>query len=341
VKPRLGNAVQLGVFVVAGAFYPWIFRGDYLVHLGSLVCLYVVLTSSLNLIVGHTGQFAVAHAAFYGIGAYASVLLVTRAGFAFWPAAAAAVALAAVVALGIGLLTLRLKGAYLAISTFAFSELFRLTLDNWVSLTGGANGIIVRYAIPGPSVPGLPAWQFDSRRAYYYLFLTLAVVTVCAIHRIATSELGRVLGAIRQDEVLALTSGFATRWFKLVAFVVGSLCAAGTGTLYAPYLSFIAPDLFDINETIYVLMIVIIGGLRTSAGPVWGSILLVSLPQLLDIKPFVRMVVYGVILIVIMVWLPGGLVGVGRSVVDRVARLRGARPPTLPHAADAESSTDA
>jgi len=314
--------LQAPAFVVVGVLYPWLFPGDYLIHLGSLVCLYVILTSSLNLIIGYTGQFAVAHAAFYGVGAYGSVLLVTRLGVPVWMAAMAAIVLAGLFALVIGLLTLRLRGAYLAICTFAFSELFRLTLDNWVSLTNGANGIIIRFTLPTIALPGLPGWRFESRPAYYYLFLLLAGATVCLIQRIVSSDVGRVLQAIRQDEVLARVAGFPTYRYKVVAFVVGSMLAAVAGATYAPYLSYIAPDLFDINETIYILMIVMIGGLRTIGGPLWGSILLVSLPQLLDIKPVVRMLVYGVTLIIIMVRLPGGLSQIGQSLVGFVARRR-------------------
>lgn len=330
MKANQISVLQLLGFLLFGVLYPWLFSSDYFIHLGSLVCLYIVLTSSLNLIIGYTGQFAVAHAAFYGIGAYGSVLLVTRLGVPFWMAWASAILLAGVVALVIGLSTLHLKGAYLAICTFAFSELFRLTLDTWVSLTSGANGIIVRFAPPAIAIPGLPPWQFGSRRAYYYLFLLLAVLTVWLIYRIVTSGLGRVLAAIRQDEVLVLTTGFPAMRYKVFAFVVGSMIAAVAGATYAPYLSFIAPELFDINETIYIMMIMMIGGIRTIAGPVWGSILLVSLPQILEIKPFVRMMVYGLVLIVIMVRLPGGLSQVADMLLGALGPPRFRRQKDVP-----------
>lgn len=299
--------VQALAFVAAGTVYPWLFPGDYMLHLGILVCLYIILTSSLNLIIGYTGQFAVAHASFYGVGAYGAVLLVTRLGVHYWLAWLLAILLAGLCAWVIGFSTLRLKGAYLAICTFAFSELFRLTLDNWATLTNGANGIIVRFVPPGPGRPGLAAWTFDSRWRYYHLFWLLAVATVWLLWRLVTSDTGRVLRAIRQDEILALAVGFPTMRYKLFAFVAGSMFAAMAGATYAPYISFIAPDLFDINETVYIMMIMMIGGIRTIGGPIWGSILLVSLPQILGIRPFVRMIVYGIILIVIMIKLPGGL----------------------------------
>lgn len=293
-------------FVAAGTLYPLVFTGDYMLHLGVIVCLYIVLTSSLNLIVGYTGQFAVAHASFYGIGAYGAVLLVTRAGVSYWLACALAVLLAGLCAWVIGATTLHLKGAYLAICTFAFSELFRLMLDNWVGLTNGANGIIVR-VVPQIGVPGLFTWGVDTRRGFYYLIWVFAAVTVWLIGRLIASHAGRVLKAIRQDELLARAAGFSTRRYKVFAFVLGSMLAAVAGAMYAPYISFIAPDLFDVNETVYIMMIMMIGGIRTLWGPIWGAILLVSLPQILEIKPFVRMIVYGIVLIVIIVRLPGGL----------------------------------
>jgi branched-chain amino acid transport system permease protein len=287
---------------------------------------YVVLTSSLNLIVGYTGQFAVAHASFYGIGAYGAVLLATRVGVPYWAASGAAVLLAGLCAWGIGISTLHLKGAYLAICTFAFSELFRLTLDNWGSLTNGANGIIVR-VIPTVGIPGVFVWSLDSRRRFYYLFWLLALGTVWLVARLVASETGRVLKAIRQDELLTLAAGFPARRYKVFAFVLGSMLAAIAGAVYAPYISFIAPDLFDVNETVYIMMIMMIGGIRTIWGPVWGSVLLVSLPQVLEIKPFVRMIVYGVILIVIMVRLPGGLSQLAGIVARFATRRRAAGGP--------------
>ncbi len=327
MSAQQAGRLQALAFIAVGTAYPWLFAGDYMVHLGIIVCLYMILTSSLNLIVGYTGQFAMSHASFYGVGAYGTVLLVTRLGLHYWLAWALAILLAGACAWIIGVSTLRLKGAYLAICTFAFSELFRLTLDNWVSLTNGANGIIVRFLPPGLGIPGVLTWTFDSRRHYYYLFWALAVGTVWFISRLVASETGRVLKAIRQDEILALAVGFPTMRYKLFAFVVGSMLAAMAGATYAPYISFIAPELFDINETVYIMMIMMIGGIRTIAGPIWGSILLVSLPQILEIKPFVRMIVYGVVLIVIMVRFPGGLSQLAGLVAGGLFRPRGARAP--------------
>lgn len=314
---RIGGRGQAVAFAVAGTVYPWLFGGEYMLHLGVLVCLYVVLTSSLNLIVGYSGQFAVAHASFYGVGAYGAVLLVTQLGVTYWLAWLLAIVMAALCACAIGVATLHLKGAYLAICTFAFSELFRLTLDNWTSLTNGANGIIVRFAPPG----------IASRLAYYHLFWVLAAGTVWLVARLVASDTGRVLKAIRQDEVLALAVGYPTMRYKLFAFVVGSALAGMAGATYAPYISFIAPDLFDINETVYIMMIMMIGGIRTIGGPVWGAILLVSLPQLLGIKPFVRMIVYGLVLIVIMVRLPGGLSQLAELLARSFTRRHATAPP--------------
>lgn len=328
-------------FLVTGTAYPLVFSGDYMVHLGVLVCVYVVLTSSLNLIVGYTGQFAIAHASFYGIGAYGAVLLATRAGVPYWAASGVAVLLAGLCAWVIGVSTLHLKGAYLAICTFAFSELFRLTLDNWGSLTNGANGIIVRIT-PAVGIPGVFVWSLDSRRRFYYLFWLLALGTVWLVARLVASETGRVLKAIRQDELLTLAAGFPARRYKVFAFVLGSALAAIAGAVYAPYISFIAPDLFDVNETVYIMMIMMIGGIRTIWGPVWGSVLLVSLPQVLEIKPFVRMIVYGVILIVIMVRLPGGLSELAGIVARCAARRRapGGTPPSAVAVAPSLAESD-
>ena len=315
---RSWQALPLVGLLAAGVLYPRLLPGDYFLHLGIVVSLYIILTSSLNLIMGITGQFAIAHAAFYGVGAYGSILLVTRLGVPYWWAWAAGILLAGIAALLIGASTLHLKGAYLAICTFAFSELFRLLLDNWISLTNGANGIIIRFVPPPIGIPGLFRFDLGSRRSYYYLMFTFALVTVWFVRRLARSDLGRVLGAIRQDETLALTAGFDTRRYKLLAFTVGSMYAGLAGATYAPYLSYIAPDLFDVNETIYIMMIMMIGGIRSIWGPVWGSILLVSLPQALDITPLLRMIAYGLVLILVMIRMPDGLAGFLDRLVSRL-----------------------
>ncbi len=152
---RLRRQLPVLALLTAGLLYPRLLPGDYFLHLGLIVSLYIILTSSLNLVMGITGQFAVAHAAFYGVGAYGSILLVTRLGVPYWAAWLLGILLAGCLAFLIGLATLHLKGAYLAICTFAFSELFRLLLDNWVSLTNGANGIIIRFVPPPLGIPGL------------------------------------------------------------------------------------------------------------------------------------------------------------------------------------------
>ncbi len=314
---RLRRQLPVLALLTAGLLYPRLLPGDYFLHLGLIVSLYIILTSSLNLVMGITGQFAVAHAAFYGVGAYGSILLVTRLGVPYWAAWMSGILLAGCLAFLIGLSTLHLKGAYLAICTFAFSELFRLMLDNWVSLTNGANGIIIRFAPPPVGVPGLLSFQLGSRWSYYHFMFALAVATVWFIRRLVGSDLGRILGAIRQDEILAQASGFHTMRYKLLAFTVGSLLAGLAGATYAPYLSYIAPDLFDVNETIYIMMILMIGGIRSIWGPVWGSILLVSLPQVLDIKPLIRMIVYGLVLILVMIRMPDGLAGFFERLLTR------------------------
>lgn len=319
---RWTSHLSIAALVVAGVAYPVFLPGDYFLHLGIIVWIYIILTSSLNLIMGVTGMFAIAHAVFYGVGAYGSILLVTRLGIPYWPAWTLGILFAGILAILIGAMTLHLKGAYLAICTFAFSELFRLLLDNWVSLTNGANGIIVRFTPPAIRIPGLFTIQIGSRRSYYYLIFGLAVVIIAFFRTLIRSDLGRILSAIRQDEGLAQTAGFHPMRYKLLAFTLGSVVAGLAGATYAPYLSYIAPDLFDVNETIYIMMILVIGGLRSVWGPVWGSILLVSLPQILDIKPLIRMIIYGLVLILVMIRMPNGLAGFFDVVANRVRAKR-------------------
>jgi len=313
VKPPRAAAVLGSAVVLAAAImFPLLTSNEYILHVAIVVLLYVVLTSSLNLILGYVGQFAVCHAAFYGIGAYTSALLVLKLGMPFWVSWLVAILFTGFWALVIGYPALRLRGAYLAICTFAFAELVRLCLENWDSVTNGTDGIIITYRLEAIPLPFGRQIAFETRTDFYFLALGLAVLTCAIIVAIVRSRIGRVLVAIREDEILVLAAGYNVMHYKVFAFFVSALFAGLAGGFYAPYMTFILPSNYDFDEVIFMIVVTIVGGRATIAGPLIGSAFLVSLPYLLDVNATLRMIAYGAILVVTILYFPEGVVGLLR-----------------------------
>ncbi|TAK31846.1 MAG: branched-chain amino acid ABC transporter permease [Chloroflexota bacterium] len=305
---------------------PYFFAGDrYILHNLIVISLYGVLTLSLGLVMGYSGQFCLAQAAFLGIGAYTSTLLMQNLNLHFGLASAAGAVAAAVAALMIGYPSLRLKGIYFAMATFAFGELVVLVLKNWTDVTKGVYGIsITRRPDPIP-IPFGGQISFESNLAFYYLTLAALVITFIVIRQLVNSRFGRALLAIREDEELAQSIGVALTKYKMIAFAIGALLAGMMGGFYATYLTFIIPDSFGIDESLKMVMIVLIGGSGTLAGPIVGSAVLVALPEMLEIPPTARMIAYGIVLILCIRFLPQGIVGTLSMLGNRRTRLDGSQ----------------
>lgn len=283
---------------------------DYLLHILILIGIYVILAESLNLIVGYTGLLSIAHAAFYGIGAYVAALMALKLNSPFIINIICAVIISGLLGGLVGIPSLRIKDHYFVIATFAFQVIAFSILNNWVSFTGGPMGL------PGIPQPVIFGWTISSHWDYLLLVGIFAVLTCWVCHRIVKSPFGRVLMAIREDEVFALAAGKNVAFYKVAVFVLGSGLAAIAGALYAHYISFIDPTSFTVMESIFIISIVIIGGAGSLWGPVIGAIVLVTLPELLrfiglpsSIAANVRQIIYGGLLVAFMMWRPQGLVG--------------------------------
>ena len=220
----------------------------YVDHLLILICIYIILAVSLNLIVGFTGILNLGHAAFFGIGAYTSALLVL-AGAPFIIGVLAAFLIAGLCGLLIGIPSLRLRGDYLAIATLGFGEIIRSIIKNWTSLTRGPLGIP---GIPKPSF----FMSFDTSFKFLVLAIVLAALTVFVITKIVHSPFGRVLRAIREDELAAQAIGKNTTRYKMTALVIGAAFAGIAGSLYAHYITFIDPSTFTMIESILILSLI-------------------------------------------------------------------------------------
>lgn len=271
---------------------------------------YAILAVSLDLLAGHTGLLSIAHAAFYGIGAYTSAILTVRCGVPFSVGLVAGMALAAVLSLGVSLPSLRLQDDYFVIATFGFQMIALSVLNNWIAVTRGPMGI------PGIPQPVILGWHIDTNGEFLFLAAVFAAIAHFTVWLIVTSPYGRVLHAIREDEVFAKALGKNTLRFKVTVFAVSAALAAAAGSLYAHYITYIDPTNFTVMESILMLAMVIIGGASSTWGPLIGAFVLVTLPEALRFVGFpvavaasVRQVVYGTLLMTMMVFRPRGIVG--------------------------------
>jgi branched-chain amino acid transport system permease protein len=283
---------------------------EYLIHIAILVSIYAILGLSLNLVVGYTGLLSVTQAAFYGIGAYVTAILLTSFGMNFFLAVLISIVITAIVSLLIGFVLSKFNEDYYALGSFGFNVIIYSVLLNWQSLTRGPLGIP---GIPRPSIFG---FQFSENLWFLVLSAALALLVYFVCQFITNSSFGRVLKAIREDEKAVSVFGYRVLWFKLTIFVISAGMAAVAGSLFASYITFIDPSTFTLNESIFILAIIILGGLANNKGAVLGAACLILLPEILRFVGFpdsvaaqMRQVVYGVILILLMLYRPQGLMG--------------------------------
>jgi len=283
---------------------------NYLLHVVVLVGLYTCLAASLDLLVGQTGILSLAHAAFYGFGAYTSAILSVRLGVPFVYGVVAGMAVAALLSFVVSLPSLRVHDDYFVLATFAFQMISFNILNNWTALTRGPLGIA------GIPVPVIFGWSIRSRFGFVALTALFAVFACVVVARITAGPFGRVLRAIREDEVFAQALGKNTLRFKVVAFAVSAALAASAGSLYAHYITYIDPKSFTVMESILVISMVIIGGAGSRWGPLIGAAVLVTLPEALrfiglpdPVAANLRQIFYGTLLIIMMMFRPRGLAG--------------------------------
>jgi branched-chain amino acid transport system permease protein len=305
-KRALATIVLIILFII-----PLIVRDQYYQHLIILTGLSIITTLSLNLILT-TGQLSIAQAAFMGIGAYSSALLVMKTGISFWLALPISGAIAGAVGVLIGLPTLKMRGVYFAIATFAFGELVRMIFTNWVSLFGGVGGIL---NIPAPNPIPFPGGDlhFHTKGSFYYLVLFVMLVTIYINYRLLSSRIGMAFHALAEAELLAEQSGIPVMKYKLLAFLIGSFFTGLSGCLYAHYSHYIAPGFFSFWESVHFIIMAVIGGVGTLGGPIIGAVFLTLLPELIRATKEYEMVIYASALIAVLLFLPKGLMSMLRS----------------------------
>ena len=295
--------VAYGALAALLACAPFALDGYWLDVLNN-VGLYALLALSLNLILGDAGLFNMGQAAFYAVGAYTTAILNTRVGMPIlWTLPLAAIA-AAVFAAVVARPVIRLRGDYLLIVTIGMGEIVRIALVNDVfGLTGGANGI---FGIARPEILGYRLRR-PPQADFFYLIWGFVALTVFLFHRLEQSRFGRALNYLREDETAAEGSGVNTLRYRLFAFVLGASWAGMAGSIYASKMSIISPESFSFWESVVLFMIVILGGSGSIPGVLVGSFLVVGLPEMFRGFATARMAVFGVVMMVMMVFRTQGL----------------------------------
>jgi len=316
VKDIWMRRIIYGGLVTFLLMIPLFVKSPYYLHILIMVGVNVILAASLGLIT-ITGQISFAHPAFMAIGAYTSTLLVTLAGLSYWLAFLLASITAGIIAFLIGYPILRIKGAYFFLVTFAFLEFIRLIITYFRYPFGGSRGLI---RIPSPTIdlPGLPKVVFVVGGIHYYYFiLFLVAVTLFVLYRLEKARYGRIFRSISQNDLLAESLGIDLMKYKLLAFVVGCFFAGVAGAFYAPYFTFINPISFSLTVSIFIIIYVIVGGMGSLTGGVIGAIALTVIPEALRATGYYEMMIFAVLLILVVIFLPGGLISLPSRVFSR------------------------
>ena len=301
--PRNSGVQRLAIaaVLVAVALFP-LAADRYVMHLAILSGIAVIATSSLNVITGYAGKLSLGHAAFYGIGAYASALLTMSAGWPVWLSMLASAPAAALAALMIGPIVLWLRGAYFIIVTLSYAVVLQLVITNWIDLTNGPMGVL---GIPYPSIG---EFELSSKTSYFYLVAICAVLTVWFISRVVESRIGRAFVGLRENENVAMTIGVNKLRYSLTAFVIAAAFAGFAGALYAHYVSVITPEILGFDIMVGMLVMLTIGGKGTLTGPVLGAVLVTFVPEQLRLVKEYRLSIFGIALMLCVVLLPNGVV---------------------------------
>jgi branched-chain amino acid transport system permease protein len=304
---------------IAATAPAWVWN-PYHLHTLIMAGIFAVLALSLNLLLGYTGLLSLGHAAFFGIGAYATALLTVKLEWSPWLGLLAAIVLPGLAGWVIGRLALKIRGAYFVLLTISFAGVISLVSVNWMDLTNGPLGL------PGVppieiAVPGLPALSLRAKPAYYYLVLVAVLLCYLACLAIVRSRVGRAMVALRENEALAASIGVDGTHYLVLAAVVSAAMAGLGGGLYAHYVRFVSPEVFLFTYTITMVIMVVAGGKGTLAGPVVGAVIFTALPEALRALTSWQwqMLLYGILLVLVLFFMPQGIVPSLRTIVQRRA----------------------
>jgi len=301
--------IEYLVFICAVSVFGLVTENTYYLQIMTFIGINTLLALGLNMLMGYTGQVSLGHAAFYGIGAYTTAILSGTYGMNPWLALVCAVAAAVLIAFIVGLPTLRLSGSYLAMGTLGFGMIVNIVIREWAGVTGGASGFV--------GIPMLEAGSlvFMSGAGYYFLVWGIVFAAMIVCRRLLASRTGRALRAIHDGENAAVAIGVNTHFLKLEIFMFSAALGAVAGFLYAHFVLFISPESFGFMFSIKIVTMVVIGGMASVWGALLGAAVLTLLPEVLHGFAEYEMIVFGLILMVVMIFMPQGLT---RGIMDMI-----------------------
>ena len=296
-----GNIRILALLIFGLGVFPHFIHSDYYISIMIFMGINAIIVMGLSLLMGYAGQISLGHAAFYGIGAYSSGVLTVKFGFSIFTAFLFGIFLSTVMAMAIAIPTLKLKGHYLAVATFGFGQIIYIIFNQLLEITGGPYGLS---GIPNLVVFG---YVFEGGTKYFYLVWGITILLLIFALNVIYSRVGRALRAIQGSEVAAQVMGVNVSRFKVQIFVLSAIYASISGSLYAHFVTYISPPAFSLLVSLLLLMMVVIGGRGGIWGALLGTAILTILPEYL--RPFKDFdtLVYGVILMAILLFMPEGL----------------------------------
>jgi len=316
-RNNLYGVLALAAFILV---FPLVRRFDSFSHYLDImvfVGLTGMVTMGLSLLMGYAGQISLGHAAFYGLGGYTTGIMTAKFGLSPWLALPAGMLISTAVAVAVGVPSLKLRGHYLAMATLGFGEIVFIVFNEWTALTSGPDGF--------GNIPRLSLWgyAFDTALANYYLVWGVAILMLIFVLNVVNSRVGRALRSIHGSELGAMAMGVNAAKYKVQVFVISAVMAAIAGSLYAHFVQFVNPPVFSLFFSIKLVMMVVIGGMTSVWGALLGAALLTFLPEWLVFLQDFDILAYGLILLLITMFLDKGLIGLPEVLYRRLVRAAG------------------
>ena len=300
-RAKQGALIALGIFIAA---FPFI-TSMYQTSIMTTALMYIVLGLGLNIVVGLGGLLHLGYAAFYAVGAYTYALLNHHFGISFWICLPIGAGLATIMGILLAIPVLRLRGDYLAIVTLGFGEVIRIVLENWNDFSFGPSGVA---NIPRPGFFGMSMKLQTATIYIYFIMIAMVLFTIFVVRRLENSRIGRAWIAMREDEIASESMGIDITKSKITTFALGAFWAGMVGVIFAAKTTFINPASFTLWESVMILCVVVIGGMGSIFGVVLGALILILLPEYLRAFSEYRMLMFGAILVLMMVFRPGGII---------------------------------
>lgn len=297
------NSLTFLIWAAVLCIIPFIISSEYSRHLCINALIYSMLAQGLNICLGYCGQMSLGQAGFYAIGGYIFAILTTKLGVFWWGATIIAVVVTALVGFLLAVVSMRSRGSAFIIISILFARVVRLVALNWTDMTNGQAGIL---SIPEMTLFGN---QLTSKLAIYYYVLIFVVIIQFLTERIVDSKIGRGFIAVKQDESLATSLGISPYHYSIAAFTIGATVSAFAGCFHASFAQMVSPEMADFNNVmLYIIMMVVVGGRGTLWGPVIGAFIFTFLPEYLRFADMLRMPIFGMILILLVLFVPDGLI---------------------------------